>query len=271
MAQAVELAPGWLLGRVRLAELEADNGETQAAAAALEGVLAADPGDRYGVALKLAALGLAPTPAAAPPAYVETLFDEYAERFDTSLVGKLGYRMPAILAEELAACRMPLAFDAALDLGCGTGLMGEQLRPLARRLDGVDLSAAMLRKAKAKGLYDDLTAGDLLDEASWSQGAYDLVTAADVLIYFGDLAPVFQSVARRLRPGGLFAFSLEIGESEEAFVVQPSLRYRHGREPLRSNLRTAGFIILRWRECSARRDRDVDVPGLAVVAALDRL
>src|SRR4029077_10060116 len=129
------------------------------------------------------------------------LFDDYADRFDTHLVGILRYRAPhAILAalQDVCADRPP-RFAHALDLGCGTGLMGEAIRPFAERLDGVDLSPLMLAKARAKLVYDRLAEAEIVAFVRGSPDrAFDLVLAADVLVYVADLAPVFSEVARTL-------------------------------------------------------------------------
>ena len=268
MRQALELAPDWTLGRTRLAVFQEASGERDEAIATLKDASEADEDGRFGTPLALARLGAAPVPNTAPPAYVEALFDSYAERFERSLVEKLGYRGPDILAEDLAAVRAPLAFEAALDLGCGTGLMGERLRPFVGRLDGVDLSTSMLAKAAAKRVYDSLTAGDILDARLEWAGAYDLATAADVLIYVGDLRPLFDSVARRLRTGGLFAFTVETHEGKEPFMLQPSLRFAHAPEPLRETLAASGFAVARERPIVIRKDRGQSLPGLSVIAAL---
>jgi predicted TPR repeat methyltransferase len=88
----------------------------------------------------LASLGDGPAPATAPPDYVEALFDMYAHNFDQHLVERLGYRTPELLVTELMAAQPPTGADV-IDLGCGTGLCGPLLRPLARQLAGVDLSS----------------------------------------------------------------------------------------------------------------------------------
>ncbi len=268
MRQALELAPGWTLGRTRLAAFQEAAGDRDEAVASLQAARTLDEDGRYGTPLALARLGAAPLPDAAPPAYVEALFDSYAERFERALVDKLGYRGPDLLIEDLSAARSPLAFSAALDLGCGTGLMGERLRPFVGRLDGIDLSTAMLAKAEAKGIYDNLTAGDILDASLEWTGAYDLATAADVLIYIGDLGPVFTSLARRLRPGGLFAFTVETHEGAASFALQPSLRFAHAPQALGRTMAAAGFDALRERPIVIRKDRGEDLPGLSVIAAL---
>ena len=98
MEQALEQVPAWAAGWFRLAEYAEKAGRKEAAAAALEKVVALDPSDIFGAGLKLAVLGVADTPAAPPTPYVERLFDDYADRFDTALVGKLDYTVPQTLA-----------------------------------------------------------------------------------------------------------------------------------------------------------------------------
>src|SRR5262249_36761156 len=85
-------------------------------------------------------------------------------------------------------------------------------RPSAGRLVGVDLSAAMIARADAKGDYDRLVVGNLgavLSDEIAKAAKYDLVLAADVFVYVSDLAPVFGDVARVLAPRGVVAFTVE--------------------------------------------------------------
>src|SRR6202035_8084 len=101
-------------------------------------------------------------------------------------------------------------FVSALDLGCGTGLMGAELRSHTDRLAGVDLSAAMIAKARERGFYDRLVVGDAAAMLGREPpGSSDLIVAADALVYVGDFAPLFAAVARVLTSDGIFAFSVE--------------------------------------------------------------
>lgn len=159
--------------------------------------------------------------AAAPAEYVASLFDSYADHFEEHLVEKLHYQTPVLLAQELrkailAAGTPPL--HRCADLGCGTGLMAPHLRALGvEKLEGVDLSAKMLKKAEDKGGpgvgYDRLVCGDLLEVFTPGGGpakdSFALICAADVFVYLGDLAPTFETAARWLSPGGFLAFSTE--------------------------------------------------------------
>ena len=99
--------------------------------------------------------------------YVRTLFDQYAADFEAALVERLAYRGPALLRAAVERTLRPptgtLRFAAMLDLGCGTGLAGETFRPNVGHLTGVDLSPAMVARAKSKDLYDRLATADLTD------------------------------------------------------------------------------------------------------------
>lgn len=157
----------------------------------------------------------------APPGYVEAHFDAFAERFERQLVEMLNYAVPSELASLLAGGR----FERALDLGCGTGLAAEFLAPLADHLTGADLSGGMLAQAAGRGGYDALVKAEAVDFLGDHKGDFDLVFAADVLIYFGDLAALFVAVAGALEPGGCFAFSTERGEAD--WTLLSSGRFAH--------------------------------------------
>ncbi|TIU31463.1 MAG: methyltransferase domain-containing protein, partial [Mesorhizobium sp.] len=199
-----------------------------------------------------------------PSAFVETLFDHYAESFDESLVGRLSYRLPGMLDQAIRAAR-PGRFPLALDLGCGTGLMGQRLRPIADRLEGYDISAKMLRKARAKGVYDFLDKADLRD-FPYAGPKADLVTVADVFIYVGALDGVVKTIARLLATDGLFAFSVETLAGDGDFMLLPSRRYAHAQHYVRDVLAANGLSVLSLEPTVIRQDRGEHVNGLVVVA-----
>lgn len=274
MEQALEQVPGWAAGWFRLAEYAEKSGRRETAAVALEKVVALDPSDIFGASLKLAVLGAAQMPAAPPTPYVERLFDDYADRFDTALVEKLGYTVPRTLARLiLEHAGKDARFGVACDIGCGTGLFGVELRAQAGRLEGFDLSAGMLAKAQEKAVYDRLAQADLSLPAEASglfsdapEARADLVGAADVLMYLGDLAEVFPSAARLARPGGLFAFSVEDGGEGDAPLLRPSLRYAHPQAFIRRKMAESGFDLLAMEKSVIRRDAGQPVHGLLFLA-----
>lgn len=263
MAGALEIAPGWAMGWFRLGEMHEMAGEGNAAVAAWRMAEKLDPPDHAGAALKLALAGAAPQPDRPPSAFVETLFDHYAKKFDRALMDGLGYRVPALLLEAIRR-RHPGRFARAVDLGCGTGLTGERLRPVADVLVGFDISAAMLAEARAKGIYDRLERADLRDLPFGGEPA-DLVAAADVFMYLGRLDAAFRGIAAMLAEGGLFAFSVERLEGE-GFALRETRRYAHGEAYVRGVLAAAGLEI-EWLEGAViRRDRNVPVEGMIAVA-----
>lgn len=261
---ALDLAPQWAMGWFRLGEMQEAAGRPDLAAQAWTTSLKLDPADRQGAALKLQLIGRGPVATAPPSAFVETLFDHYAETFEEMLVGKLDYRLPGVL-DAIIRQAEPGRFRLALDLGCGTGLMGERLRPIVDRLEGVDISASMLRKARAKGVYDALTKADL-QRFSYPGEKADLVTSADVLIYIGALEGIVATVAGLLAGGGLFVFSVESLVDGGDFALQPSRRYAHSDSYVRRILEANGFSILTLKPTTIRQDRRQPVNGLAVVA-----
>ncbi|TIQ52396.1 methyltransferase domain-containing protein [Mesorhizobium sp.] len=261
---ALELAPQWAAGWFRLGEMQEAAGFLDQSAQAWTMALRLDAADRLGAALKLQLIGHAPTAAAPPSAFVETLFDHYADGFEAALVEKLGYRMPDFLDRAVRAAR-PARFRLAIDLGCGTGLMGERLRPIVDRLEGCDISAGMLRKARAKGIYDRLSKADL-QHFSHAGVKADLVVAADVFIYVGALERIVRAIADALTDDGMFAFSVETLAGGDDFALLPSRRYAHSEAYVRRVLASSGFSVLSLESTTIRHDRGEPVGGLAVVA-----
>ncbi len=293
---APQHATGWSEYGSLLRELQRHEEAARALAHALN--LGADPElHRY----YLAALGAEPAPPAPPRAYVETLFDAYAEDFDEHLVGTLGYCAHEELVARVRRCAGAATFRAVLDLGCGTGLCGPLLRPLLRPLlnpqthaqtgglTGLDLSAAMLSRARARGVYDRLVRADAVqflvdcgNSNKCSEVGFDLVVAADVLIYIGDPAPLLAAAQRAMQPG-LLAFTVELADTlpraatgvdpadgdaadlQTSWQLLPSLRYAHHPAALLRQAQAHGFEPLLVESAPVRHDQGQPVLGLYLV------
>jgi predicted TPR repeat methyltransferase len=208
-------------------------------------------------------------PARASDEYLQQLFDGLADSFEENL-NSLDYCGPelvaAALSQEVAAAAGQ--FDI-LDAGCGTGLCGPYLRPYARRLTGVDLSTGMLRKATERGIYDDLVTAELTEYLGSCVDAYDVIVAADTLVYFGDLKPLLTGVANSLRTNGLLVFSAESCDDHEAadgFLLQPHGRYSHTEKYLTQTLANAGLTVSSVAPATLRMEGGHPVPGVLVRA-----
>ena len=212
----------------------------------------------------LASVGGGEVPSIAPQSYVRTLFDDYADQFDEHLVKVLHYRAHAALAGHLAEIA-PRRFRSALDLGCGTGLCAPLVKPMAGKLVGVDLAGQMLERARALGLYDLLVNEDVVQYLGKTGERYDLVLAADVFIYIGDLAAVFAGARRVLESGGVFCFSAEAAARDSSgFDLLPSLRYAHSEDYLRKLADANGFEVSQVLREPLREDQREQIEGLLV-------
>lgn len=198
---------------------------------------------------------------AAPAAYVTKLFDQYAENFENSMRVDLNYQCPIEIAAVLTS-HLPSSgiFDEVIDLGCGTGLVGEAIAGMAHRISGVDLSGNMIAQAKCKGIYDNLSVGDIVDAVRCAPQQYDLYIAADVFIYIGDLASLFSAMRRNAKKGALFIFTTE-SQEKPGFEILPSGRYAHSRDYV-TTLCAEHFIdIVSIENIDLRKEGDAILTG----------
>lgn len=212
------------------------------------------------------------TPDRASDEYVAQLFDSYADDFDTHLVGALKYSTPSQIMSLLDG-----AWDrrdaVVLDLGCGTGLMGVELEGRTAQMVGVDLSAKMLEKARERNLYARLVQADLVEMMHKEPDcSFDLVVAADVFVYVGKLDALFEQTRRLLRPGGLFAFSVEAAvpglhaqAGETGYHLHERGRYVHTREYIERLGTSHGLALHEMRDAVCREDKGVPVRAYLVL------
>lgn len=195
---------------------------------------------------------------------VTKLFDDYATRFETHLTDALGYSVPKLMRAAvdrfIGANRR---FRHALDLGCGTGLIGEHFRDLVIEIDGVDLSPKMLEQARQKQIYNKLYCDEIvawLGRAAAESASFEIVFAADVFVYVGDLEPAFKAIRTILVDGGLFVFSLE-NLPQGSFELLPTFRYAHSASYVRNLASKHGLVIELSEQVDLRKDRHGTIEG----------
>ena len=263
---AIDLDPKFSLALKHLGAILYSVGKIDEAVKLYRDWLELDP-DNPVVKHMLAACSGENIPQRASNEYLEKTFDDFANSFDKKLE-ILGYRAPQLVTD---AVKTQLESNEGslniLDAGCGTGLCGPLLKPLAKRLSGVDLSQNMLDLAKERRCYDDLVHEDLVTYLNKSNSKYDVIASADTLVYFGDLSQVFESAAKALKPGGLFAFSVErMGEDEpeKAYKLQTHGRYTHDPSYIRKTANEAGLEVVSINEDVLRMELKKPVDGLII-------
>ncbi len=199
--------------------------------------------------------------------YVEQTFDAFANSFE-NVLGRLKYCGPQLVQEHLAALDLPASSLSVLDLGCGTGMVGEKLKPYARKLVGVDLSQAMLDRSGAKQLYQQLHKSDIADFLQASSEQYDLITCMDTFIYLGRLDEVSATDLPAAESGGRFIFSTEklAGAGNDAYQLNISGRYSHHPDYVARVLDDAGFQIQAVRDVAIRTEAGIPIAGQFVCA-----
>jgi predicted TPR repeat methyltransferase len=260
--RALALRPDYALAHYHRGNTLRSMGRNDEAVAAYRAALAHGDNPET-IAFALASVGAGETPATLPADYVRSLFDQYANHFDQHLMEVLDYQTPAYLDGLIRRTIAATDLDT-VDLGCGTGLCGPYLKARSRSLAGVDLSQQMLDKAAQRGLYDTLACADVTAWLDSQQPAWDLAVAADVFVYIGDLAPVFGSVQRALRPGGHFCFTVEAGDSAD-YTLRPSNRYAHTLPYIERLAAAHGFDVLATEPLSARQENSAPIAAHAIM------
>jgi predicted TPR repeat methyltransferase len=255
---AIALNPGSAQSQYNLGLACKNLGRREEAIESFSRALAVDPGHQA-ARYFLDALTGARTPSATPAELVADLFDGYADRFDAHLQEDLQYQTPKLLREEFGRFGVAGGLDI-LDLGCGTGLAGIAFRDMAASLTGVDLSPRMIQKAHQHGIYQDLRVEDVLTALRRERRRFDLVIAADVFVYIGDLEQVFAACGNALRPGGWFLFSIESADGGE-YQLSPSGRFQHTRAYIEALAGRHAFAVKTRHPAALRLEGGQPVEG----------
>jgi len=196
----------------------------------------------------------------APREYVEVLFDNYAINFENSLVNKLEYKIPNKIVEMIVAKNPNIQLGSVLDLGCGTGLIGDEIKKYCSNLEGVDLSKLMLEKASAKNIYDKLEHQDIVEYLSTEDLDFNYFISSDVFVYVGNLSEIFRLIKSRNKSKGKFVFSTEHTDRDGFFLEQTG-RYSHSKKYIESLCNKFGYKLSHFEVVNLRKNKNKFIIG----------
>jgi predicted TPR repeat methyltransferase len=203
-------------------------------------------------------------PPRAPDRTIQCIYKDFADHYESLMCKDLEYQGPERIQEGIKAVIGEARDLDVLDLGCGSGLSGVALKPFAARLTGLDLSPEMLALAKARNIYDRLEVAEITEWLEQTNEYFDLIAVCDCLIYFGDLHRIVAAAAKRLRPGGIFAMSMERGD-RYPFRLTDTGRYEHHPDHVREAASAADLAVARLEEAFLRLEYGARVTGIYAV------
>ena len=195
-----------------------------------------------------------------PREYVENLFNNHARNFEHALLNKLEYKTPNLIAELIVAKNPNIQLGSVLDLGCGTGLVGDEIKKYCSNLEGIDLSKSMLEKASAKNIYDKLQHKDIVEYLSIENLDFNYFISSDVFIYVGELSEIFKLIKSRNKSKGKFIFSTEHTD-RDGFFLEKSGRYSHSKKYIESLCNEFGYKLSHFETTNLRKEKDKFIIG----------
>lgn len=239
LQRAIKLQPLNAKTHVALGTLLIDRGDYSAALRTLESALAIDP-DNGAARQMLQRARTGSGSAESEPAHAAPdPFDALAPNFENTL-SDLKYTLPTVVSGLLEQQDGEDAwYPRALDLGCGTGLAGLQVRSYCEHLTGVDRSAPMLTQATHKAVYDELVCSDAQQFLASADGDFDLVVLTDLLPYIDDPTSFLVALRQRCAANARVILSAET-QGDGDIQIGPA-RTAHDEQSLADAIDAAGF------------------------------
>jgi len=202
-----------------------------------------------------------------PKEYISSLFNYYSDNYENDLINNLTYKVPEYFFDifKKHLIDKEKKFNL-LDLGCGTGLIGQKFKIASHKVSkiiGTDLSERMLNLADDKKVYTDLYNEDIsesLNNKKIIESNINLITAADVLVYIGDLDEVFYFMKDNFK-NCYFLFSCEDNNSTKDYELKKTGRYQHNKDYLFKILKKYNFNYIFDKQFQLRKNENTPVTG----------
>jgi len=257
-SKALSIKPGYADTYNNMGNTLKEQGEINKAVEAYTKALSIKPD--YGSARHMVSALTGKKTETAPREYVETLFDGYSSNFENSLVTKLEYKIPNLISELILQKEPYKSLGSVLDLGCGSGLVGPEIRGYCSQLEGIDLSSKMLELAKKKNVYDKLSHSDIVEYLSSRPLSFDYYMALDVFVYVGELTEIFRLIKSRNKKPGHLVFSTEHTELDGYHILKTG-RYAHSRTYIETLCKEFEYTISHFSTTNLRKEKDNFLTG----------
>ena len=256
--QAIKLKPDYAEAHSNLANTLNKLGKLEEAEASYKQAIKLKPD--FDIAKHHLAALTGETTDSAPRAYVEDLFDNYASKFESALVNSLEYKIPKIITKLIMEKNSGVSLGSVLDLGCGTGLLGLEIKQFCSSLEGIDLSNLMVEQARKKNVYDKLSHRDIIDYLAAENLDFDYFIATDVLVYVGDLSHIFELLKPRNKSGGKLVFSTE-HTNADGFVLEKTGRYSHSKKYIKNMCEKFNYKLCHFESINLRKEKNRFITG----------
>ena len=256
--KAVSIKPNYAEAYKNMGLTLQNKGKIEKAVDAYKRALSLNSGD--GIAKHMISALSGKTNETAPREYVEDLFDGYSKKFETSLVDDLEYQIPKLIRDILIKPNNKEPLGSVLDLGCGTGLFGSEIRRHCVKLQGIDLSRKMLELARQKNVYDQLSHSDILQYLCSMPLNFDYYIALDVFVYVGDLTEIFRLIRFRNKKPGKFIFSTEHAEKDGYHLLKTG-RYSHSKSYIDGLCKKFGYKMSNFSTTKLRKEKGAFLTG----------
>ena len=139
-----------------------------------------------------------------------TLYRDWAQTYDTTMMDGLRYRSPTLVAQLLWE-HLADRDAAVVDIGCGTGLAGQVLAGLGfSTIDGLDISPEMMQVAARRNVYRHFVTADLNQRLPMPDASYEGASCSGTFTHGHVDARCLDDVFRVLRLGAPFAFTVKL-------------------------------------------------------------
>ena len=254
--RAVQLAPSLVAGHQGLLYVLDSTGQGAQRNAAVQAWASACPDDPTASHLARS-LHSGEPPRRCSAEFVAHYFDRFAATYDAVLE-----QLDTAVVRTFAAIWRDhqISAECVLDFGCGTGSASAWLAAPGRRIVGVDLSPAMLERARGSGHFDALHCADGIAFLEATNERFDAVVLADVLPYFGALTPLFDALIRCLHARAHVLLCFEQGSSP-GYRLAPTGRFQHHIDEVRRAAESSGFAVAMLQTGDLRREGRLFVEG----------